>query len=156
MAFLDAETGEVVLNQEITLQGGMPYGDLGKHDKSRFPAGEQITFSVSDTPWGQASITLRFHQGALMSLNIWFSAVTSKSILKNRNDELLISCLGDPTGEKRIAKGFLDRWLLPIKQEPWLLEAKELRWELPWGKVFSAVDPSDGDPVIWIHWVQAK
>lgn len=156
MAFLDAESGEVVLNQDITLQGGMPYGDLGTHDKSRFPAGEQITFRVSDTPWGSADVTLRFQLGGLKSLNISFPEMTSKSILKNRNDELLTSYLGEPSGEKKIAKSFLDRWLLPIKQEPWLLEAKALSWELPWGKVFSAVDPRDGDPVIWIHWVQAK
>jgi hypothetical protein len=72
--------------------------------------------------------------------------------IKAKQDALLGKLLGPPTAERYLVSSEIARTLFRVIRKEWPKGAKELTWELPWGRVISSVDPKDTVPEFKLQW----
>lgn len=159
MVLVDPDDGTLFLSPSFILRGGMTLDQLGElkdFRSSSTMASDLIRGELLESPHGPVLIGMWMRQGHLDAVDLQFTGATGRAVRKELHDSLLVSSLGIQRKQRRVARTFLDRLLLPVKKEAWLLTAQELRWEFSWGQAFSTVDPREGDPTVWVRWKRSR
>lgn len=149
MLRIDRETGVVSLGA-IELRAGMTPADFAELPGFRRMGSLGTSEWYGETQIEGFNLTTFFDSVRLSSINLRRSGV-SDSASKDLNDVLLRELLG-PEAE---AKPIGPKWGLfapPVRQEPWLSQARNLVWPFAWGEAVSWVEPRDWIPMISVKW----
>ena len=156
---IDRSTGAVHLNKEWTLEPGQSVEHLANFIGNRLSGTDRITRWFSHIPvktlfYGDFAVTLVFSGELLIAFRaqLKMDYKQTERDVKAKQDAMLIKLLGNPTEEKFMVPSEITRTLFRIVGKEWPKGAKELTWELAWGRVVSTVEPKDSVPEFQIHW----
>ncbi len=155
---IDSYTGTISLEKGLLLTPGMTPDSLmeliGSMPSGSF--GNRCWYSDirMETDHGELIMNLYFKKDALV---MWQASLTSAygttgSMIKTRNDKLLMEDLGRPSEERQYSPGLIGGFFLKRHAQPWHETAREFTWRLPFGTVVSTVDTHDGASVFRVRW----
>ena len=155
---IDRSTGSVHLDKQWTLSPGLSVEHLANLIGNRLSGTDRITRWFSHipvkTPYGDFDLTLVFSGELLMAFRAQPKGDhrASEIEIKAKQDALLGKLLGPPTAVRYLVSSEIARTLFRVIRKEWPKGAKELTWELPWGRVISSVDPKDTVPEFKLQW----
>jgi len=155
---IDSYSGVIRLEKGLMLNRGQTPDELiqliGARPSGSFGKNSWYTDIRMETEHGALVMALFFRAELLVMFqaSITSSYGTTGSMIKSKNDKLLIDDLGRPHEEKTYAPSLIGKLLLKSHAQAWHSTAKELTWKLPFGVVTSTIEPKDGSSVFRVRW----
>jgi hypothetical protein len=155
---IDSYSGAIRLEKGLILKGGQTSEELvqliGPRPSGSFWKNTWYTDIRMETEFGALVMALFFKSDALVMFqaSITSSYGTTGSMIKSKNDKLMIDDLGRPHEEKPYKPSLIEGFMLKAHAQAWHDSAKELTWKLPFGTVTSTVEPRDGSSVFRVRW----
>jgi hypothetical protein len=155
---IDSYSGNIRLEKGLILKGGQTSEELqglvGAQPTGSFWKNTWFSDIRMETEYGAMVFALYFKNDALVMFqaSLTSSYGTTGSMIKSRNDKMLLDDLGRPHEEKTYKPGFIASRMLKAHAQGWHESAKELIWKLPFGTVTSTIEPRDGSSVFQVRW----
>ncbi|MDR3689279.1 MAG: hypothetical protein P4L46_07870 [Fimbriimonas sp.] len=155
---IDRNTGSVHLDKQWTLTPGLSVEHLANLIGNRLSGTDRVTRWFSHIPVktlvGDFNLTLVFSGEVLMAMRAQpkIDYKSNEIDTKAKMDAMLNKLLGPPTNERFVVSSEIARTLFRIVRMEWPKGAKELTWELSWGRVISSVDSKDVVPEFKLQW----